>query len=208
MGSSPQSQLAKPTTSPKRRKLSYDSFVLLLALMIALPSTVMAEVLLLVGNYSTELKWTLTLFLVLGWVIGGSILQGHVIRPLQTLANMVASIREEDFSFRVRGGSCDDSLSDLTLELNNLADRMQQQKISALEATALLKKVLMEIDVAVFTFDQQQRLRIVNRAGEQLMGRIAPRMLGLTADELGLAEFLQSPDPQTVQMTFPGKHGR
>ena len=208
MGSSPQSQLAKPTTSPKRRKLSYDSFVLLLALMIALPSTVMAEVLLLVGNYSSELKWTLTLFLVLGWVIGGSILQGHVIRPLQTLANMVASIREEDFSFRVRGGSRDDSLSDLTLELNNLADRMQQQKISALEATALLKKVLMEIDVAVFTFDQQQQLRIVNRAGEQLMGRIAPRILGLTAVELGLGHFLETPNPQVVEATFPGKHGR
>jgi nitrogen fixation/metabolism regulation signal transduction histidine kinase len=80
--------------------------------------------------------------------------------------------------------------------------------VSALEATALLKKVLMEIDVAVFTFDQQQHLTIVNRAGEQLMGRIAPRMLGLTAQELGLAEFLQSTEPQTVQMTFPGKHGR
>jgi nitrogen fixation/metabolism regulation signal transduction histidine kinase len=33
-------------------------------------------------------------------------------------------------------------------------------------------------------------------------------MLGLTAEELGLQEFLQSPGPQTVQMTFPGKHGR
>jgi nitrogen fixation/metabolism regulation signal transduction histidine kinase len=96
----------------------------------------------------------------------------------------------------------------LIYEINSLAMRLQQQKISALEATALLKKVMMEIDVAVFTFDQQQRLRIVNRAGEQLMGRIAPRMLGLTAEELGLQEFLQSPGPQTAQITFPGKHGR
>src|SRR6185437_13121454 len=47
-----------------------------------------------------------------------------------------------------------------------------------------------------------------NRAGEQLMGRIAPRMLGLTAQELGLQEFLQASEPQTLQMTFPGKHGR
>ena len=127
---------------------------------------------------------------------------------MQTLSNMVAAIREEDFSFRLRGGGREDSLADLMFEINSLAIRLQQQKISALEATALLKKVMMEIDVAVFTFDQQQRLRIVNRAGEQLMGRIAPRMLGLTAEELGLKEFLQSPGPQTVQMTFPGKHGR
>jgi len=141
-------------------------------------------------------------------MFGTSLLHGEVIRPLQTLSNMVAAIREEDFSFRLRGGHRDDSLADLTYEINSLATRLQQQKVSALEATALFKKVMMEIDVAVFTFDQQQRLRIVNRAGEQLMGRIAPRMLGLTAEELGLEEFLQTPEPQTVQMTFPGKHGR
>ncbi len=135
-------------------------------------------------------------------------LHAQIIRPMQTLSNMVAAIREEDFSFRLRGGGREDSLADLIFEINSLAMRLQQQKVSALEATALLKKVMMEIDVAVFTFDQQQRLRIVNRAGEQLMGRIAPRMLGLTAEELGLDEFLQSPGPQTVQMTFPGKHGR
>jgi nitrogen fixation/metabolism regulation signal transduction histidine kinase len=141
-------------------------------------------------------------------MIGTSALHGQVIRPLQTLSNMVAAIREDDFSFRLRGGSREDSLADLIYEINALASRLQQQKVSALEATALLKKVLMEIDVAVFTFDQQQHLTIVNRAGEQLMGRIAPRMLGLTGQELGLAEFLQSTGPQTVQMTFPGKHGR
>src|SRR5947209_14327229 len=208
MGSSPQSQLARRASPQRRRKLKYDSYILLLALVIVLPSTVAAEILLLIGSYSVELKWTITLVLLIGWLVGGSILQGNVIRPLQTLANMVASIREEDFSFRVRGGSRDDSLSDLTLELNNLADCMQQQKVSALEATALLKKVLMEIDVAVFTFDQQQQLRIVNRAGEQLMGRIAPRILGLTAHELGLSHYLDSPSPQVVEATFPGKHGR
>jgi len=179
-----------------------------MTLLISLPGAVVAEIFLWIGNNSPELKWTVTLFIALAWMIGSSMLHGQVVRPMQTLSNMVAAIREEDFSFRLRGGSREDSLADLIYEINSLAVRLQQQKVSALEATALLKKVLMEIDVAVFTFDQQQRLRIVNRAGEELMGRIAPRMLGLTAEELGLAEFLLSPGPQTVQMTFPGKHGR
>jgi nitrogen fixation/metabolism regulation signal transduction histidine kinase len=189
-------------------KLSFDTRILLTTLLITLPGVAVAEVLLWVANYSLELKWTITILVALAWMIGSSMLHGQIIRPLQTLANMVAAIREEDFSFRLRGGNREDSLADLTLEINSLATRLQQQKVSALEATALLKKVMMEIDVAVFTFDQQQRLRIVNRAGEQLMGRIAPRMLGLTAAELGLHEFLESPVPQTLQMTFPGKHGR
>ncbi len=180
----------------------------LMTLLISLPGAIVAEILLWVGSHSIELKWTVTLFIVLAWAIGSSMLHSQVIRPMQTLSNMVAAIREEDFSFRLRGGGREDTLADLIYEINSLAGRLQHQKISALEATALLKKVMMEIDVAVFTFDQQQHLRIVNRAGEELMGRIAPRMLGLTAEELGLQEFLQSPGPQTVQMTFPGKHGR
>jgi two-component system nitrogen regulation sensor histidine kinase NtrY len=197
-----------PAKPSKRNKLSFDNRVLFTSFIISVPGVVAAEILLWIGDYSTETKWTVSLFIVLAWMMGSSMLHGQIVRPLQTLSNMVAAIREEDFSFRLRGGSREDTLADLILEINALASRLQQQKISALEATALLKKVMMEIDVAVFTFDQQQRLRIVNRAGEQLMGRIAPRMLGLTAEELGLQEFLHAPGPQTLQMTFPGKHGR
>ncbi|MBZ5522359.1 MAG: PAS domain-containing sensor histidine kinase [Acidobacteriia bacterium] len=189
-------------------KMSYDRFIVFLAALSALPSTVIAILLLFNGSYSPEVRWTLVMLLAVVWLIGGSVLQSQVVRPLQTISNMVASIREDDFSFRVRSGGGEDSLSELTYELNALADRLQHEKVSALEATALLKKVLMEIDVAVFTFDQQQKLTIVNRAGEQLMGRIGPRILGLTGEELGLSRFLNETSPQTVEMSFPGKHGR
>ena len=211
MASDPHYQPARSPAAklPERRiKLKFDTRILLLTLLISLPGVIVTEILLWVDHSSPELKWTVTLFFLIAWMIGSSLLHSQVVRPVQTLSNMVAAIREEDYSFRLRGGGREDSLADLIFEINSLAIRLQQQKVSALEATALLKKVMMEIDVAVFTFDQQQRLRIVNRAGEQLMGRIAPRMLGLTAEELGLQEFLQSPGPQTVQMTFPGKHGR
>ncbi|MGH9568315.1 MAG: hypothetical protein ACRD4F_01660, partial [Candidatus Angelobacter sp.] len=201
-------QPAAPKPRAKRRKLNFDTRITLLTLLISMPGIVVAELMLWYSGHSLEFKWTITILIALAWMIATSMLHGEVIRPLQTLANMVAAIREEDFSFRLRGAAREDSLADLIYEINTLATRLQKQKISALEATALLKKVMMEIDVAVFTFDQQQRLRIVNRAGEQLMGRIAPRMLGLTAEDLGLHEFLQSAEAQTLQMTFPGKHGR
>ena len=195
-------------SNPRRRRINFDTRMMLMSLLISAPGMLVAELLLWFSAHSTEFKWTITMFLVLGWMFGTSALHTQILRPLQTLSNMVAAIREDDFSFRLRGGSREDSLADLIFEINALATRLQHQKVNALEATALLKKVMMEIDVAVFTFDQQQRLRIVNRAGEQLMGRIGQRMLGLTASELGLADLLQSPQPKNVQMTFPGKHGR
>src|SRR5437660_7428182 len=103
MASEPLSQFGS-TPRPKRKRISYDKFILLVALLIGAPSTAVAEILLWTGNSSSELRWTVTFFLALAWLIGAAILQGQIIRPLQTLSNMVASIREEDFSFRVRGG--------------------------------------------------------------------------------------------------------
>jgi len=209
MASDPESmQVSVPARESKTRRLTYDKFVLLLAALLALPSTVVALILLFTASYSREIRWSLVLMLFIAWLVGGSVLRSQVIRPLRTLSNMVASIREGDFSFRVRSRMREDSLSDLTFELNALADRLQHENVSSLEATALLKKVLMEIDVAVFTFDRAQKLTIVNRAGEQLIGMVAPRILGLTGDELGLSRFLNTSSPQTVEMTFPGKHGR
>jgi nitrogen fixation/metabolism regulation signal transduction histidine kinase len=198
----------RETSNTPRHRYNFDTRMMLMSFLVSAPGVLVAELLLWFSGHSGEFKWTITVFLVLGWMFGTSALHTQILRPLQTLSNMVAAIREDDFSFRLRGGSREDSMADLIFEINALATRLQHQKVNALEATALLKKVMMEIDVAVFTFDQQQRLSIVNRAGEQLMGRIGHRMLGLTASELGLADLLQSPQPQNVQMTFPGKHGR
>src|SRR5438552_9623099 len=150
MASDPSSPIDEQL-SLARRKLRYDTQIRLLALLISLPGVLTAELLLWFSGHSLELKWTLTLFIVLAWFIGAAVLQEQVVRPLQTLSNMVAGIREEDFSFRVRGGGREDALADLIYELNAMADRLQYQKISSMEATALLKRGLMEIAVSVCT---------------------------------------------------------
>src|SRR6476660_5947126 len=139
MASDPQPQSARFAVKPNTRiKLNFDTRILLMTLLISLPGAIVAELFLSLGDHSLELKWTVTLFIALAWMIGSSMLHGQVIRPLQTLSNMVAAIREEDFSFRLRGAGREDSLADLILEINALAMRLQHQKVSALEATALL----------------------------------------------------------------------
>ena len=121
---------------------------------------------------------------------------------------MVAALREEDFSFRARGATRDDALGELVLEVNLLSDTLQKRRVESLEAVALLKKVVGEIDVAVFTFDPHRHLKIVNRAGEQLLAISADRLLGKSARELHLEPLLRQDIKHPVFMRFAGKEGR
>ena len=67
-------------------------------------------------------------------------------------------------------------------QVNAMAATLRDQRLGALEATALLRKVMEEIEVAVFAFDPQQSLRLVNRAGERLLAQPAERLLARDAD--------------------------
>jgi len=109
-----------------------------------------------------------------------------VIRPLQTLANVVAALREEDYSFRARGARSNDSFGDLAIEINALADMHQSQRLGSLEAAALFRRVIAELDVPVLAFDQSNRLRLVNPAAERLFYINAAHDLGRAAAELNL----------------------
>src|SRR5438552_5239744 len=121
---------------------------------------------------------------------------------------MLAARREGDYSIRARGADRDDALGLAFLEANLLGETLRAQRLGAMEATALLKTVMGEIDVAVFAFDEEGRTRLVNRAGERLLASSAERLLGRTADQVGLAAVLAGDTPRTTDVTFPGASGR
>ena len=100
-------------------------------------------------------------------------------------------MREDDFSIRGRTANPDDPLGAALIEINALAETLHEQRLGAVEATALLRTVMEQIDVAVFAFDPQHRLRIVNRTGERLMGKSMEHMLGRTAEELSLDRMVR-----------------
>lgn len=188
-------------------RLSHERRVLGLALLAGLPGILVSLGLLWAFDYSTKVRWTFTLVGLGAWLAFAFAAQNAVVRPLQTLSNLLSALREEDFSFRGRG-SGDDALSLVMLEINALVGTLREQRLGALEATALLRKVMEEIDVAVFTFDEGSRLRLVNRGGERVLGRPAENLMGRTALELGLVPALASEGPRVLDMTFPGGPGR
>jgi PAS domain S-box-containing protein len=194
-------------------RLSFDRRILLLALASALPAAAVALVLLWHGQYAPRIQWSLTAAILAVWLGCAMSVRRHVVLPLQTLANLLAALRERDFSIRARALSTrempsDDPLDAVMLEVNELATTLHDQRLGAIEAGALLRTVMKEIDVAVFTFDGASVLRLVNRAGERLLGLDASQILGRSASELSLATCLDGVTPRIEDVTFPGASGR
>ena len=145
-------------SSMKQPRLTHERRVLFLALSAGLPGVAVALGFLLLQDHTPELRWTLGILVVGLWWAFALGVQSAVVRPLQTLSNLLAALREEDFSFRARGTRGEDALAQAMFEVNALADTLRHERLGALEATALLRKVMAEIDVAVFTLDGARRL--------------------------------------------------
>jgi two-component system, NtrC family, nitrogen regulation sensor histidine kinase NtrY len=179
---------------------SHPRRVILIAVATALPAVVLSLFLLWRGAFSEKTQWTVTLFVLGVFCLGLMALHERVVRPLQTLSNVLSALREGDYSLRARGADArDDSLGLVYLEANALAEMLRGQRLGALEAGALLRTVLEQIDAAIFTFDSDGRLRLVNRGGERLLGQVGERLLGRTAPELGLGDCLVGESPRVVE---------
>jgi two-component system, NtrC family, nitrogen regulation sensor histidine kinase NtrY len=166
----------------------------LYCLLLVLPALIVVALFLYQGQISLApallLVGSLLLYLLL---VAAALIEG-IVRPLQTLANVVSSLREGDYSFRARGAGPQDAFGELAWEINALADLLQKHRVRSLEATALLARILEVMDAPLFAFDGNALLQLVNNAGVKLLGLPHERYIGCTARELGLECLLAAPD--------------
>jgi len=167
-----------------------------------------ALVLLFTEDFAARTQWTLGGLVVGVWLVGGFAVRERVVRPLQTLSNLLAALGEADYSTRARGAKPDDALGLAYWEVNQLTDTLRVRRLESVEAEALLGRVIAEIHAAIFAFDGDGALRLVNRAGETLVGRPAGVLIGHPAADLELARYLEGPDERIEEVVFPGKAGR
>ncbi len=174
----------------------------------ALPGALISLIFLWTGDFTPKVQWTLTVIIAAFCLGFAFALRERVILPLQTLSNLLAALGEGDFSIRARGARGGDALGEVMIEINTLIETLRHQRLDALEATTLLRKVMAEIEVAVFTFDEKRELKFVNRAGTGLLAQTAERTLGRRAEELGLEDCLDGEAPRVINTAFPGGVGR
>lgn len=190
------------------KDLTLEQRVFWMALGAGLPGSVTALVLLWTEEHPAKVQWTLTVLIVSFWLGFAAAVRNRIVFPLQTLSNLLAALREGDYSIRGRRARRDDAMGEVLIEVNALSATLREQRLGALEATTLLRTVMAEIDLAIFAFDHERRLRLANRAGERLLAQTAERLLGRSAEELGLDECLAGDPVRTFQRTFPGGIGR
>src|SRR5689334_22634854 len=200
----------RSASAPRRKRatVNHERRVFLLALGAGLGAVIATLILLWTGDFADHVRWTVAIIVVGTWLSFAAAVRAAVVRPLQTLSNMQSALREGDFSVRVRGASPDDALGELMLEINAMSEVLREQRLGAMEASALLGSVMSEIDVAVFAFDSENKLRLVNRAAERLLAQNSERLLGRSASELGLEECLEGEVARTLDRAFPGRSGR
>src|SRR5687768_2777832 len=188
--------------------MSYERRIVLIALIALVPAAAAALLLALLGDFPAKVVWTVVFVVAVATFIASYLLHEQLVYPLRTLSNLITALREEDYSLRGRKARRDDAMGDVMAEVNALAELMESRKLEAVEAAALLRAVLAQIDVALFAFDADGQVRLVNPAASRLLALPAERILGATAAELGLADLLGDDAPATVDRAFPGGAGR
>ena len=188
--------------------LVHEQRILVLSLVAGAPAVLTCMLMLWLGDHTPKVQWTLTVVILAFWLGFSFGLRERVASPLRTLANLLEAMREGDYSIRARGVKSDDAMGEVMQQVNAMSATLRAQRLGALEATTLLRKVMEEINVAVFAFDGDHRLRLVNRAGERLLSEPSERLLAAPAESLGLEQYLAGETQHTVQHNFSGGTGR
>src|SRR5215467_13097950 len=191
-------RLSQRRGAPRARNL--ELALTLLVLGGGLPAVVLALIYLWSQPHPPEVQWTLVVIVIGVWFVAASAASQLAIRSLNLVANLLGALREGDYSIRGLSARPGSSMAMVMREVNDLGFTLQRQRTEAVESTALLTHVMEEIAVAVFAFDPSNHLLLVNKAGEQMIGK--------SASALGFDEYLTGDPRRLIDRSFGGRRGR
>ena len=192
----------------RRQSLPFQARIIILAMLGGLPALIVAFSLLDGLDVFPSVRRLIVIVLLACWGGFAFIVYRETIEPMRSIANLLEALRGGDYAVRGRHGRKGDALGDIVLESNRLGATLRAQRFEAIEASALLNKVLAEIDVAVLAFDGEQHIRLANRAAGALLKRHPDALFGLTAEEVGMAGLVEGAPVTSETHSFPGRAGR
>jgi two-component system, NtrC family, nitrogen regulation sensor histidine kinase NtrY len=193
--------------SVRRVHRNLERSILFLTLSAGLPGVALLLYLLWQQDYSFEVRWTIVVIVAAVWIGSASLAYQMVSHVLFLQANLLGALREGDYSIRGIGADESSAVHLVMQEINALGDTLQRQRTEAVESTKLLQSVMAAIDVAVFAFDPDGKLVLVNPAAERLIGKPSSTLLGREAQQLRLAKYLTGDTPRLIDRPFGPESG-
>ena len=188
-------------------KPNFERRLLLDAALLLLPAVLCIGLLLwLPADTLSRLRTPLLISAAIASLLLALRLKQRVVYPLYTLANLLEALREGDFSLRGSRAQRGDAIGEVIWEVNALSATLREQRLKVEESSALLAKVIEAIDIALFSFDAESRLQLVNAAGLRLLGR--SHAAGRSAAELGLEDCLAVETAAELKRSIGGSEGR
>lgn len=176
----------------------FERRVLISILFTGFPSTVLAFILLWAGPYTLYHKVEGTVLLVLFWIGLSYSTRDKIVHSIRVLSNVISSLKEEDFSFRAMQAVSGDALGDLAIEINSLARALESERLGAMDAANLLRKVLSKVDAVILAFDPDGAVKLINSAGASFLGISEEAALNRKISELGIADLVNGPPSETI----------
>lgn len=195
---------SRKKSSKRQFSLPFERRLLFSVLTTGLPCAILSFVLLWTNSYSLDHKIEGTVFSVLLWFGLGFAARNRVVNSVRVLSNVVASLKEDDFSFRATRAVSGDALGDLAIEINNLAQALESERLGTMEAENLLRKVLAEAEGVILAFSLDGKLKLFNRAAASFLGKKEEDLSNHDAKELGIADLLGGPTSQTISRLSNG----
>jgi two-component system, NtrC family, nitrogen regulation sensor histidine kinase NtrY len=207
MAQQPRSQDTLGNARARATRWGFESRVFWAAMGVSLPALLGVAAVFWRSGFSAGYWWGIFVPLVLLTLGLAARLRSAVVFPLYTLSNLLEALREGDFSLRGSRAKRGDAIGEVIWEVNALGQTLREQRLKVEETLALLTKVLNSIDMAIFAFDGDGRLRLMNPAGERLLAIGFAKAVGKTAEELGLEDVRAVPVAATIKRSFAGGMG-
>ena len=118
----------------QRRRVPLEERLLRLSLLSGLPGVAVALGVMIAGDFTAKVRWTFGILAVGVWLGASFAAREVVVRRLQLISNLIAALREGDYSVRGRQATRDDAFGEVLVELAGLREALRSQRLGELEA--------------------------------------------------------------------------
>jgi nitrogen fixation/metabolism regulation signal transduction histidine kinase len=173
-------------------------------LLAGLPGSLLSLCLLWTNHYSLDHKLEATVLLLILWFGISIATRNAVVRTLQVLSNVVAALKDDDFSLRASNETPGDAFGDLAIEINDLSRALEQERFRSMDSQNLLHQVMSEVGSVILAFSPDGRVHLLNQAAATLFNIPETEILGRTAQELGITNLFLGPANETISWPVSG----